>query len=218
MLSTINNNGTNKVGILNIRYTKTEVDTLISTSCNKAETDNLLNQKANTSGNNVVPGSLEANVFRCGEIIITNDDDLNTLTLTQLTANQYIIDLRTVESSASMYLKAKGFSYIGFSTTNNITFYKDTTIDGIGTIGNTTINEYLTVTCILTYNGDSSSDSYTKAEIYDKSFLKVNQSYGEILGKLRINGGLEASVENPLYVKEIQQLKTIIGHSQHFIN
>ena len=28
----------------------------------------------------------------------------------------------------------------------------------------------------------------------------MNQSYGEINSKLRINGGLEASVENPLYV------------------
>ena len=117
-----------------------------------------------------------------------------------------------------MYLKVKGFSYIGLSTTNNITLYKNTAIYGVLTTGNTTINGDLTVTGNLTYNGDSSSDSYTKTEIDDKLFLKVNQSYGEILGKLRINGGLEASVENPLYVKEIQQLKTIIGHSQHFIN
>ena len=52
----------------------------------------------------------------------------------------------------------------------------------------------------MTYNGDSSSDSYTQTEIDDKLFPKVNQPYGEILGKLSINGGLEASVENPLYV------------------
>ena len=70
------------VDILNTRYTKTEVDTLISTSYNKTETGNMLNQKANTSGNNVISGSLEANVFRCGEIRIINDDDLNALTLT----------------------------------------------------------------------------------------------------------------------------------------
>ena len=35
---------------------------------------------------------------------------------------------------------------------------------------------------------------------YDKLFLKVNPSYGGIHGKLRITGGVEASVENPLYV------------------
>ena len=136
-----------------------------------------------------------------------------------------------------MYLKVKGFSYKGLSTTNTITMYKDTFIDGnsttgntiingdltvtsnlvyagddsytnsemydllnskINTTGNTTINGDLTVTGNSAYNGDSSSDSYTKAEIYNKLFLKVNQSYGEIHSKLRINGGLEASVENPL--------------------
>ena len=59
---------------------------------------------------------------------------------------------------------------------------------------------YVTVTGHLTYNGDSSSDSYTETEINDKFFLKVNQSYGEVLGKLRINGGREAPVENTLYV------------------
>ena len=99
-----------------------------------------------------------------------------------------------------MYLKIKGFSYIGLPTTNNITLYKDTTIGGVLTTGNTTINGDLTITYNLIYNGGSSSDSYTKVEIDDKLFLKVNQSYGEMLGKLRINGGLEASVENPLYV------------------
>ena len=41
MLRTINNNGTNMVDILNARYTKTEVDTLIATSYNKTETRNL---------------------------------------------------------------------------------------------------------------------------------------------------------------------------------
>ena len=35
MLSVINSNGTNIVEILNTRYTKTEVDTLMSTSYNK---------------------------------------------------------------------------------------------------------------------------------------------------------------------------------------
>ena len=201
MLSIINNNGTDIVDILNTRYTKTEVDTLISTSYNKAETGNLLNQKVNTSDNNVISGSLEANVFRCGEITTINGDDLNALTLTQLTANQSIIDLRTEESFANLYLKVKGFSYIGLPTTNNIALYKDTTIDGSLTAGNTTINGDLTVTGNLTYNGGSSSGSYTKTEIYGKLFFKVNQSYGEVHGKLRINGGLEASVENPLYVK-----------------
>ena len=87
MLSTINNNGTNIVNILNTRYTKAGVYTLISASYNQTETDNMLNQKVNTSGNKVSPGSLEANVFRCGEITNINDDDLNTLALTQLTSN-----------------------------------------------------------------------------------------------------------------------------------
>ena len=86
MLSIITNNGTHIVDILNTRYTNTEVDGLISTSNNKTETDNLLTQKVNTSGNNVMSGSLEANVFRCGEIKVISDDDLNALTLTQLTA------------------------------------------------------------------------------------------------------------------------------------
>ena len=42
------------------------------------------------------------------------------LTLTQLAANESIIDLRTEESFANMYLNFKGTSYIGLSTTNNI--------------------------------------------------------------------------------------------------
>ena len=94
--------------------------------------------------------SLEANVFRCGEIRNINYDDLNALTLTQLTANESIIGLRTVVSFANMYFKVKGFSYIGLPTTNNITLYKDASIYGILTTGNTTINEYLTVTRNLT--------------------------------------------------------------------
>ena len=187
----------------------------------------------------MLQGSLEANVFRCGEIKIVNDDDLNSLTLTQLSSNRSIIDLRTEEPYADMYLNVKRFSYIRLSTTNNITIYKDTTIDGILTIGNTTINGDLTIngnlaytgddsytnpevddlldlkinttgkttinkdlasTCNFTYNGDSSNSSYT-TETYNKLFLKVNQSHGEIHSKKRINGGLEASVENPLYVR-----------------
>ena len=63
-----------------------------------------------------------------------------------------------------MCLKVKGFSYIGLSTTNNITPYKDTTTDGILTTGNTTINGDLTVTGNVTHNGDCSSDSYTKTD------------------------------------------------------
>ena len=46
MPSTIINNGSNIVDILNTRYTKTEVDGRISTSYNKAETGNMLNQKS----------------------------------------------------------------------------------------------------------------------------------------------------------------------------
>ena len=105
MLSTINNSGTNIVDISNTRYTKTEVDGLIPTSYNKAETVNLLNQKSNTSGNSVIQGSSEANVFRCGDIKIINDDDFNALTLTQLTANESIIDLRTEGPFANMHLQ-----------------------------------------------------------------------------------------------------------------
>ena len=165
MLTFINNNGTDIVDILNTRCTKTEADTLMSTSYNEAETDNLLNQKVNTSGNDVIPYSLEANVFRCCEITSTSDDDLTALALTQLTANASIIDLRTEESHADMDLKVKGLSYIGPSATNNITLYKDdTTIDGILTTGNTTINDDFTVTGNLTYNGNSSSGSYAKQE------------------------------------------------------
>ena len=184
--------------------------------------------------------SSEANLFRCGEIKVKNDDDLNSLTLTQLSANRSIIGLRTEESYADVYLKVKGFSHVRSSTANNITIYQDTTTYGIltagnttinggltitgnlpytgddsytnseiddlldrkiDTTGNTTINEDLAVTSNLTYNGDSSSDSYTKAEINNTLFLKVNQSHGEMHSKLRINGSLEASVENPLYVK-----------------
>ena len=101
MLNTINNNGTNIADILSTRFTKTEVDTLISTSYNKTEIGNLLNQEVNTPGNDVISGSLEADVFRCGEINNINDDDLSALALTQLTANGSIIDLRTMESVAT---------------------------------------------------------------------------------------------------------------------
>ena len=119
MLNIINNNGVNVTNILNTRYTKSEVDTLIPTSYNKPETYNMLNQKVNTSGNSVIQGILDAYVFRCGEIKIKNDDDLNSLTLTQQAANESTIDLRTEESSANMYLQIKGTSYKGLPTTNN---------------------------------------------------------------------------------------------------
>ena len=119
MMGFIHNNGTDIVDMLNTRYTKTEADTFISTSYNKAETGNMLNQKVNTSGNNVIPCSSEADVFRCGEIRIINGDDLNALT--QLTANESIIGLRTEEPYADMNLKVKGFPHIGLSTTDNIT-------------------------------------------------------------------------------------------------
>ena len=73
---------------------------------------------------------MDAYVFRCGEIKIERDGDLNSLTLTHLAANESINDLRTEESFASMYLKIEGTSYIGLSTTNNIRIYKNTYIDG----------------------------------------------------------------------------------------
>ena len=61
-----------------------------------------------------------------------------------------------------MYSDVKGFPYIRRSTANNITLYKDTTIDGILTTGNTTINCDLTINDNLAYTGD---DSYTNSEI-----------------------------------------------------
>ena len=128
MLNIIHNSGAIIVDIPNTRYTKTEVDTLTSTSYNKTETGNLLNQKANTSGNYVIPCSLEADVFRCGEIKIINGDDPNALTLTQLRANEHIMDLSTEEPVANKCLKVEGLSYIGSPTTDNLTLYKDTTI------------------------------------------------------------------------------------------
>ena len=54
MLNLINSSGTNIVDVFNTRYTKSEVDTLISTSYNKTEPGNMLNQKVNTSGNSVI--------------------------------------------------------------------------------------------------------------------------------------------------------------------
>ena len=161
MLNAISNHGTTIVDILTTRYTKSEVDTLISTSFNKTETGNMLNHKIDTSGNSFIQGSLYAYLLRCGEIKIQRDDDLNSLTLTQLAANSSIIGLRTGESFANMYLKNKGASYIILSTTNNITMYKNTSIDGNLTTGNASINCDLTVDCSFTYTGHGNSDSYT---------------------------------------------------------
>ena len=62
-----------------------------------------MNQKVNTSSNNVISISLEANVFRDGETTIINDDDLNALTLTQLTTNEPTIGLGTEEPFANIY-------------------------------------------------------------------------------------------------------------------
>ena len=121
-------NGTNIVDVLNTRYTKPEVDIIISTYYNNAETDNMSNHKVNASGDSVIQCVLDAYAFRRGEVNIKNDDDLNSLTLTQLAANEYIIDLRTEESFANTYVKIKGTSYIGLSTTNNSIMYKDTSI------------------------------------------------------------------------------------------
>ena len=91
-----------------------------------------------------------------------------------------MIDLRTEEPVANMYLTIKGFSYIGLSTTNNITLYKGATIDGILTIGNTTIHGYLTVTCNLTYNGDSGSG------ILDAQRLTLNKPSNDSETPLKI--------------------------------
>ena len=81
-----------------------------------------------------------------------------------------------------MYLKVKGFSYKGLSTTNTITMYKDTFIDGNSTTGNTIINGDLTVTSNLVYAGD---DSYTNSEMYDLLNSKINTN-----GNTTINGDL----------------------------
>ena len=140
----------------------------------------MLNQKVNTSGNNIISGSLEANIFRCGEIKLINDDGLNALILTQLTTNKSIIGSRTEESVASMYLNIKGSSYIGWSTTGNITLYRDTTIDETLTTGNTTIHGDLTVTGNLTYNGDSSS------EALDAQILTLNKPSNDSVTPLQL--------------------------------
>ena len=79
---------------LNTKYTNT-VD-LTTVYYNKTETDVMLNQKVNTSGGTIQGDlDLEAYVFRCGEIRINNDDDLNCLSMIQLTPNDSIFDLRT---------------------------------------------------------------------------------------------------------------------------
>ena len=70
-----------------------------------------------------------------------------------------------------MYLKTKGRSYIVLSTTNNITMYKYTSIDGNLTIGNTSVNYDLTITGDFTYTGDG---SYTNSEIDNLLDLEVN--------------------------------------------
>ena len=136
----------------------------------------------------MIQGSLEANVFRCGEIKIINDDDLNSITLTQLSANRSIIDLRTEEPYADMYPNVKGLSYIRLSATNNVTIYKDTTMDGILTTGNTTIHDDLTVHGNLSYTGDG---SYTNSEIDDLLDLKMNPTGNTTTnGALTITGNL----------------------------
>ena len=98
---------------------------------NKTETGNVLNQKVNTSGNSSIPGGLDAYLFRCGEIRIKNDDDLNCLSMVQLTANESIMGLRTEGTFAKMYFKINGDSYIRLSTTDNISKYKDININTV---------------------------------------------------------------------------------------
>ena len=137
---------------LNAKYTNS-VD-LTTIYYNKTETDNMLNQKVNTSGNSSIQGELDAYLFRYREIRIKNDDDLNCLSMIQLTANESIIDLRTEETFANMYFKINGESYIRLSTTDNISMYKDINIYGVLTTGNTNINGELT-TGKTTINGDN---------------------------------------------------------------
>ena len=116
MLTIINSNGVNITNILSIRYTQSEVDTLISTFHNKAETGNMLNQKVNTPGNSFIQGILDAYVFRCGKTKTKHDDGLNSLTLTLQAASESTIDLRAEESFANMLLQTQGTSYIGLPT------------------------------------------------------------------------------------------------------
>ena len=97
----------------------------------------MLNQKVNTSGNSSIQGGLGAYLFRCGEIRNKSDDDINCLSMIQLTANESIIDLRTEDTFANMYFKINGESYIILSTTDNISMYKDIKIYGVLTTGNT---------------------------------------------------------------------------------
>ena len=68
----------------------------------------MLNQEVNTLGNSSIQGMLDAYLFRCGEIRIKNDDDLNCLSMIQLTANESIIDLRTEDTFANTYFKING--------------------------------------------------------------------------------------------------------------
>ena len=81
-----------------------------------------------------------------------------------------------------MYLNVKGFPYIRLPTTNNITIYRDTALDGILTTGNTTINCDLTVNGKLAFTGD---DSYIDSEIDDFLDLKISTA-----GNTTINGDL----------------------------
>ena len=70
----------------------------------------MLDQKVNTSGNSFIKAVwMLTYLFRCGEIKIKSGDDLNSLTLTQLSATSSIIDLRTEVPFADMYLTLKDF-------------------------------------------------------------------------------------------------------------
>ena len=117
----------------------------------------MLNQNVNTSGGTIQCDlDLEAYIFRCGEIRINNDDDLNCLSMIQLTPNDSIFDLRTEESSAKMHFNINGETYLRLSTTDtdNISLYKDTYIYGGLNTTNVNINGILN-TGHTTINGDN---------------------------------------------------------------
>ena len=212
----INNLGSIITDVSNTRYTKTEVDGFISNSYNKTETDNLLATKVSNIGDVSLPGWLDIGTTYTNSRIRCNAEVGGYTGYAELRAsNSYEMNLNlstTKTDGAWMYFKINGDNYVQLSSSDNtVTIYKDTSIDGDLTAKNTTVVGDLTVTGNLIYNADSNVNTYTKAEIDDKLFLKVNESYGTIGSKLDVRGSLEASAENPLYVKNSTY------HTNHWI-
>ena len=135
MLSIINNNCTNIVDILTTRYTKKQKLILLYRILIIQQKPIICYIRKSIHQVMMISCSLEAGIFRGGEIRIVSGDDLHALTLTQFTANGSIIDLRTEISFANMYLKVKGFFIHKLSTTNTLTLYKNTTTSGNLNVG-----------------------------------------------------------------------------------